>query len=395
MGRNRLITRRRTLWLGLGSATGLVAAIGGKAAWQDHQVQTQIQALAAPDRSFTAAGTQSLSQRAAAKGIIYGASLRREDLQATPNLVTPYKQECAMMVPEWELKWWAGSAHMRPDLHVFDFKDADWMMQLAREHGWLVRGHTLVWHLSLPHWFDKTVQRQNAEQVLTRHIKTVVGYYAGQIHSWDVVNEAIDPKDGRADGLRKSPWLEFLGPDYIDLAFRLTAQADPKTMLVYNDYGIEYDTPEDEAKRVAVFKLLERLKAKGTPIHALGIQSHLSAHQKINPTKLRKFLADVAKLGLKILITELDVADELVPADLQQRDQLVAAAYEDYLNVVLQEPAVVAVVTWGLHDPFSWLKDAAPRQDKLPVRPLPLDDGFKRKLAWQAIARAFDQAPKR
>jgi endo-1,4-beta-xylanase len=32
------------------------------------------------------------------------------------------------------------------------------------------------------------------------------------------VNEAVNPKDGRADGLRNSPWLELVGPDYIEVA---------------------------------------------------------------------------------------------------------------------------------------------------------------------------------
>lgn len=220
--------------------------------------------------------------------------------------------------------------------------------------------------------------------------------YAGKIHSWDVVNEIIQPKDGRRDNLRITPWLQLLGPNYIDLAFRLTAAADPKALLVYNEYGLDYDNPEQETKRTAVLKLLERLRAKSVPIHALGIQAHLSpGDNKFNPKKLRQFLHHVAGLGLKILITELDVVDKKLPRDIKVRDRIIAAVYEDYLSTVLEEKAVIAVITWGLSDRYSWLNEFEPRPDRAPVRPLPLDAQMQRKLAWNAIARAFDNAPKR
>lgn len=105
-----------------------------------------------------------------------------------------------------------------------------------------------------------------------------------------------------------------LGPDYIDLAFRTAAEADPKALLVYNDYGLDYDTWKDEAKRGAVLKLLERLKSRGTPIHAFGMQAHLRADEtRFNAKKLKAFLRNIAELDLKILITELDVTDKKLP----------------------------------------------------------------------------------
>jgi endo-1,4-beta-xylanase len=260
----------------------------------------------------------------------------------------------------------------------------------------LYRGHTLGWHEALPEWFEEVVNRRNAEKFLVEHITTVTKHYAGQMHSWDVVNEAIETRDKRSDGLKNTPWLKFLGPDYIELAFRVAAQADPKALLVYNDTALEYNTPRDEARRNAVLKLLERLKSRGTPIHGFGIQSHLYGHEtRFNPKKLRKFLADVASLDLKILVTELDVRDQNLPKDLKIRDRIVAAAYEDYLSVVLDEKAVIAVLNWGLSDSHTWLAQYAPRSDGLAIRALPFDSNLKPKLAWNAIARAFDQASKR
>jgi endo-1,4-beta-xylanase len=355
-----------------------------------------VQALESSNRDFTVEGNASLKAKAAAKGLIYGAAGRYKDLLADPKLAASLVQDCAVLVPEWELKWSVGDQPLRPGPSQFDFTQADGMIEFAQAHNLLMRGHTLVWHWSLPDWLEEKVNRQNAERSLVSHIRTVAGRYAGQIHSWDVVNEAIALEDGKENGLRNTPWLELLGPNYIDLAFQTAAEADPNALLVYNDYGLEYDRQTDAAKRTAVLKLLERLKAGGTPVHALGIQSHLGGDATdFNPSKLRRFLADVASLGLKIMITELDVIDQKLPADISTRDRIVASAYEDYLSTVLDEPAVIAVLTWGLSDRYTWLSDFNPRADGAPVRPLPLDENMNRKLAWNAIARAFDQAPVR
>lgn len=388
MAKNRLLTRRRMLWLGLGSLASMGAVANGKAFYNNQKILS----LYNPKRDFAVVGETSLKERAAAKKLIFGSAVRYKDISTQKELAASLAQECGMLVPEWEFKWSAGNAILRPSPDKFDFSATDWMANFAQTHGLLFRGHALVWGLSLPDWFKTTVNRQNAEQFLVNHIKTVVGRYAGKMHSWDVVNEAIEPFDKRSDNLRKTPWLEFLGPDYIDLAFRIAAQTDPKALLVYNDYGLDYDNSTEEARRNGVLKLLEGLKSKGTPIHALGLQAHLSGDAtEFNSTKFRNFLKEVANLGLKILITELDVVDKNLPLDVNVRDRIIAGVYEDYLSAVLDEPAVIAVITWGLSDGYTYVSDFEPRTDGAPVRPLPLDAKFKRKLAWNAIARSFDQ----
>lgn len=76
---------------------------------------------------------------------------------------------------------------------------------------------------------------------------------------------------------------------------------------------------------------------------------------------------------------------------MRDRDRLVARVYEEYLSVVLDEPALIAVLTWGLSDRYTWLSKHQARLDGKPVRPLPLDANFQPKLAWHSIARAFDR----
>jgi len=384
MTKKDLFTRRQTLFLWLSTFAGI-----GALTVENLLKPKPIYSL---NRSFVVNKDTSLGKRALTKGLIYGAAVNKDFLSSDPQLAKSVARECVMIVPEKELKW----NILRPTPSSFNFAPGDWLANFARTYGLQFRGHTLVWHESLPKWFHKTINRENARQLLEEHITKVVKHYAGNIHSWDVVNEAIDVKHGRTDGLRGTPWLQFLGRDYIEIAFRAAAKADPKAMLVYNDYGLQYDTPEHEARRNAVLKLLKHLKSKGTPIHALGIQSHLSAEEtRFHPQKFQEFLSEVASLDLKILITELDVRDQKLPQDIKIRDQIVAGVYEDYLSVVLAEPAVISVLTWGLSDRYTWLSTRQPRRDKASVRPLPLDAQMRRKLAWNAMARAFDNAPKR
>ena len=100
-------------------------------------------------------------------------------------------------------------------------------------------------------------------------------------------------------------------------------------------------------------------------------------------------------MGLSLLVTELDVVDRSLSKDTKSRDAAVATVYRDYLAVALAEPAVKMVTTWGLSDRTNWIDRAYPRDDGAHARPLPLDAGYRRKPAWEAIGKAFDAAAAR
>ncbi|MBI3515462.1 MAG: endo-1,4-beta-xylanase [Proteobacteria bacterium] len=330
---------------------------------------------------------------AAAKGLVFGTAVQRNQLEDA-GFAAALRREAAILTPEFELKW--STVRPAPSEERFGAPDAlaDW----CRREGMALRGHTLVWHEALPAWVPRFPDAAAARILMTAHIAKLVGRYAGRIQAWDVVNEAIEPKHGRSDGLRVSPWQSALGAAFIDLAFHAAAAADPAAQLYYNEYGLDFDTPEEEARRRATLSLLEGLRARGVPCHGLGIQGHLTAvGKKFNATRFSAFLDAVAALGLKIMITELDVTDHALPADPAARDAAVAAIAGDYLTVACAHPAVIGVMTWGLSDRQTWLNSSPDyrRRDGLAQRPLPLDAALQRKPLWAAIARAFDQAPDR
>ncbi len=300
-----------------------------------------------------AATERSLRERATARKLLFGAAASWPALRDDVEYASHFAGECNILVPENVLKMQV--VHPEPD--KYNFEPGDFMAAFCEKNKMKMRGHTLVWHQQMAPWFKSVVTKENAGSVFDEHIRTVAGHYRGKMHSWDVVNEAIQVKDGVEHGLRKTPWLEMLGPEYIERAFRVAHEADPKAMLCYNDYGLDYDDPADEAKRDAVLALLRRLKEKKAPIHGFGTQAHLNAGSlgKIKAEPVRKFFSAVAGLGLKILITELDVIDAALPDDIEQRDKGVAETYAAYLPAALEEKAVVAVLTWGLTDKYTWL----------------------------------------
>jgi endo-1,4-beta-xylanase len=339
--------------------------------------------------SSPAADTPKLPEIARSKGLYFGSAvsdsqLRRSDF--TPLLL----DQCSILVAENQMKWRA----THPELDRFDFTLADFFMNFAESHHIPARGHNLCWHEHNPPWLDSAITPQNAVSFLTTHIQSVVARYKGRIHSWDVVNEAIDPTHKNPQGLRNSLWLQNIGEDYVELAFRTAAKADPAAILTYNDYDIETDALAQEAKREAVLALLQRLIKKGVPIRALGVQSHLRTNEGTPTwTGLNKFLLEIDKLNLQVFVTELDVDDSFMPADIPERDRQVADLYRSFLENILHHNSVKAVLTWCLSDRDSWLQNFRPRKDALPQRPLPFDAQLNPKPAFFALRDSLVSKP--
>jgi endo-1,4-beta-xylanase len=301
-------------------------------------------------------------------------------------------EQASILVAENAMKW----SSLRPTATTYAFDQADRLFAFAAHCTQQVRGHNLCWHEQLPAWFATTATKDNARDLLTQHIQTVAGRYAGRVHSWDVVNEAVHIPDGRADCLRKSPWLEFIGPEYIELAFTAAAKADPQAKLTYNDYDIELDTAEQTAKRGQVLQLVRRLHARGIPIHAIGIQSHLQASGPRAGAGVISLIREAAKMGLDVYITEMDVNTHALEGGPDAQDAAVAAVYKSYLDLVLPEPNVKAVLTWGFTSARTWLNQSkqpwALRPDGARQRPLPFDDEYAPTPAFFAMRNSLDSA---
>jgi endo-1,4-beta-xylanase len=361
---------------------GAAAAFGGRGT----------PALAKTEASPVGSAHDGLNAQARARGLFYGSAIDQNMLANDPAYMDHVARECGMLVSEYSMKW----GTLRPTPTTFDFSAGDKLLAFARKHGIPMRGHTLAWHMDNPPWLVSDLKPGNAEKILTKHAQTVVKHFKNRLVHWDVVNEVLWAKDGKPGGMRDSLWYRALGDRYIDIAFHTCAEADPTALRCINDYGLDYALPDDERKRHDMLNLLAALLKRGVPVQALGIQGHITAgNVPFDPRVMEQFINDVTSMGLKVLLTEVDVRDNDLPADLAPRDAGVAAAGAAYLDAVLKNPHVIGVLTWGLSDRRSWLNDELPRADHLPQRALPLDTELQRKPLWSAMAASFQKAPQR
>ena len=70
-------------------------------------------------------------------------------------------------------------------------------------------------------------------------------------------------------------------------------------------------------------------------------------------------------MGLQVFITELDVNENKLEGSDSERDAAIARIYNDYVTMMVAEPNVTAVLTWGITDRYTWLngpKFCAPRR---------------------------------
>ena len=198
------------------------------------------------------------------------------------------------------MKW----EHIHPRPGEYDFSQVDRFVNFGVSNDMFIIGHTLVWHAQTPDWVfqdanGKPVTREILLQRMRDHIFTVVGRYQGKVKGWDVVNEAIED-DG---SLRKSPWRKIIGDDFIEQAFEFAHEADRDAELYYNDYGLE-----NSEKRAGALALVKKLQAKGIRISGVGLQGHYQlASDSPSAEEFSRTISDFAQLGVKVMITELDV----------------------------------------------------------------------------------------
>jgi endo-1,4-beta-xylanase len=196
---------------------------------------------------------------------------------------------------------------IHPQKNKWNWAPADAIVSFAKANNMKVRGHALVWYQNVPNWFikDNSGNLLSKDQFYTNmkeHIETMMKHYpSNDVYCWDVVNEAIS--DAKNEEFRpKDSLFAISGEEYVEMAFRYARAADPKAQLYYNDYRFT-----DSTKRRKIYNLLKRLKAKGTPIDGVGMQSHYTPNE-VTSAYLQETIDMFVGLGLKVQVTELDVS---------------------------------------------------------------------------------------
>lgn len=306
---------------------------------------------------------------------------------------------------------------MKPDQlsnakDVYDFTEADAMVDWANDNGLGVHGHVFVWHSQSPEWVNKGLTRAEAKENMDNYIKTVAEHFNGRVDSWDVVNEAFyndalntsgeNVTDWR-DGLRSidlsgepgSYWYQAYAngmdvaagedpSDFIYDAFVFARQYAPNTTLYYNDFN------DDIPNKVnAICNMINDLNArwKNDPrntdpsrllVEGMGLQSHYSTTWTNDTTNVKNALEAYIATGVEIAISELDVSIENTENEMntvENQQRIYNELFEMYTSPGIVEH-ISRVTFWGMHDGVSW------RGAK---RCLPFDLNQKAKPAYEDI----------
>lgn len=366
---------------------------------------------------------------------------RRSAEQVTQEIAL-VKRHFNQVTAENDMKWQL--IHPREGADGYDFVPADAFVSFGLSNRMEIVGHTLVWHSQTPNWVfagtNPAPALTNAAKVLTNapsvavantnpattngpgrgrfgpgfgrydgprasrdellqrmrdHIHTVVGRYKGKVKVWDVVNEAL-ADGGPENVLRNSLWLEIIGPEFISKAFQYAHEADPDAILRYNDYGLE-----NPVKTQKLITLIRTLQEQKVPVHAIGTQAHLNV-STAGFEQMDRSLTELAKLGLPIHVTELDInsaqsgqrgtgADVAANAATTQgglvsdADRKLADAYAGTFRAFLKHRDSVKMVTfWGVNDAVSWRSQG---------KPLVFDGENQPKPAFHAVIDEATRAP--
>jgi endo-1,4-beta-xylanase len=318
----------------------------------------------------------------------FGAAVRPGLLDTDYEYSRAIRHYCTSIVPEGGMLW----NDLRPNQATFDFKDADSIAAFAESYDMRLRGHTLVWYGVMPKWTESLDTSALAEAELLKHIDTVAGRYRTKMDSWIVVNEPLLENATKFDDLRPTIWQRTMGIEHLTKAFEATHAADPFAKLLINEYDIEYIGDRFRRRREALTALIRYLVDRKAPIQGVGIQGHLRNDAEVDTKGLAQFARDMAALGLKVAVTELDVIDNLLPADVAERDKLVSERARTFLSALSEVDEIDSLLTWGITDKYTWVPMYYKRTDGLKNRPLPLDDQYQPKPLMATIAQ-FGNVP--
>ncbi|MBP5532642.1 MAG: endo-1,4-beta-xylanase [Lachnospiraceae bacterium] len=272
--------------------------------------------------------------------------------------------------------------------------DALRMMKWAKENGFSMRGHTLIWYSQTPDWifhvdYDQTKDLVDRETMLVRmegYIRDVFKTidelgYTDIFYAYDVVNEAW-MENGT---VRQNRWTQIIGEDYLWYAFYFADKYAPETIdLYYNDYNEQFKTQ-------TLYNFVNTLVDEDGRylIDGIGLQAHLYTTDSL--TQYFKTLDTLGETGLKLQLTELDVCLGKYQAPKPGTEENLkkqGCFYYDLINGIFERVdngtiKMDALTFWGITDSMSWRKE---------YKPLLYDSLYKPKYAMYGVFQMREYA---
>ena len=219
---------------------------------------------------------------------------------------------------------------------------------LAKENGFYIKFHVLVWGNQQPAWIeDLPAEEQLAE--IREWFEAVAERYP-DLDAIEVVNEPLhDPPNQAGNG--GGNYIEALGGngttgwDWIITSFELAREIfPPTTQLMINDYGIVSDGSATSDYLEIITLLQDR-----DLIDQIGVQGHAFNLNNANPNTVNNNLNSLGATGLPVFVTEFDL-DGL-------DDYLQLQRFQRIFPVIWENEHVEGVTVWGYVASTHWRAD--------------------------------------
>jgi endo-1,4-beta-xylanase len=248
------------------------------------------------------------------------------------------------ITPENEGKW--GS--VQPSQGTFNWSALDKIYAYAQTNNIVFKQHNFVWGAQQPGW----VNNGNAETAVKAWMKAFCDRYPNT-KMIDVVNEppphTTPAYIGGMGGTGASGW------DWIVNAFKWARAACPNAILILNDYNnIEYGNDNTH-----FIDIVNKIKAAGAPIDAVGAQAHDA--YKLSTSTVKGFIDKLAATGLPVYITEYDIGI----AD----DNMQKTVMQDQITMYFDHPSVKGITLWGYIVGSTWRTNTGIQQPSGAMRP--------------------------
>ncbi|KAH7041542.1 family 10 glycosyl hydrolase [Microdochium trichocladiopsis] len=328
--------------------------------------------------ALASAGEAQLNALAKRAGKLYFGSATDNGELSDTAYTNILKSEFGSTTPGNGQKW----QYTEPNRGQFSFSNGDVVANFAATNNLILRCHTLVWHSQLPSWVSSGSWTQaQLTSIIETHIANVVAHYKGKCYAWDVVNEALNEDGSWRDSVFSRV---FGGGNFIPVAFKAAAAADPAAKLYYNDYNIE----ATGAKQAAAANIVKLVKSSGARIDGVGMQAHLIVGQMPSAASLAATMNSYLSAGAtEVAYTELDIRHSSLPASSAALKQ----QGDDYARITqacLALKACVGITIWDYTDKYSWIPGVFPGQGAA----LLWDDNLQKKPAYTSVSSVLAAA---
>jgi endo-1,4-beta-xylanase len=277
----------------------------------------------------------------------------------------------------------------------YNFQLLDQQVNAAADYGLTLYASHLVYGAVqpgyLPDWLTHgNFSKEDLLNILHNHITTLVTRYKDKVKIWSIANEA--PERDRYPG--NDFWYDHIGPEYIEKSFEWAREADPDAILIFNADNNESPRDANTTYNInTLYQKVKTMKENGVPIDAIGMQMHLFVkwNSKVMPKEadVEATMKKFGGLGVKVMITEMDVDMHEIPGTPQQKAAAEVQLYTDMMTACINSGVCTAFETWGVSDSMSLLTAGnafsfykTPTPD---AAPLLFDVNFEPKPAYFAV----------